>query len=107
MELAGYYQSVPSRTGTEVKAQFERLGLSIADWARANRFSPALVYQILAGRKRCSRGQSHQIAVALGLKQGQIGSLADIGMLLASEQTRGASQTLPHGETESGGAKTS
>ena len=35
------------------EAEFERLGVSIADWARANRFSPALVYQILAGRKRC------------------------------------------------------
>lgn len=107
MNRPGGCQSVPSRTGPELKAEFERLGVSIADWARANGFSPALVYQILAGRKRCARGQSHQIAVALGLKQGQIGSLADIGMQLASEQDGGASQTSPRAETGSEGAKTS
>ena len=67
MNLPSIYQSVPSRTGPELKAEFQRLGVSMADWARANGFSPALVYQILAGRKRCVRGQSHQIAVALGL----------------------------------------
>lgn len=72
-------QSVPSRTGTDLRAEFQRRGLSIAEWARVNGFSCALVYQVLAGRKRCLRGQSHQIAVRLGLKDGEIGSVADIG----------------------------
>lgn len=73
------YQSVPRRTGTDLRAEFERRGLSIAEWARVNGFSSALVYQVLAGRKRCLRGQSHQIAVRLGLKDGEIGTVDDIG----------------------------
>ena len=96
MNLPSIYQSVPSRTGPELKAEFQRLGVSMADWARANGFSPALVYQILAGRKRCVRGQSHQIAVALGLKQGQIGSLSDIGARHATEQ-KSRSLLIPAG----------
>lgn len=105
MNRPDMYPSVPVRTGQEIKSEFERLGVSIADWAREKGFSPALVYQILAGRKRCSRGQSHQIAVVLGLKQGQIGSLADIGALLASEQVSGAPQAQPMAKRESEGAK--
>lgn len=72
-------KSVPIRTLPDLRSEFERLGVSIADWSRTNGFSSALVYQILAGRKRCLRGQSHQIAVRLGLKQGGIGTVADIG----------------------------
>lgn len=105
MNRPGLHQSVPSRTGPELKAEFQRLGLSIADWARANGFSPGLVYQIVAGRKRCARGKSHQIAVALGLKHGQIGSLADLDALLASEQI-GGSQKPPAAETGPEGVKT-
>lgn len=105
MNRPDVYQSVPVRTCPEIKSEFERLGVSIADWARDRGFSPALVYQILAGRKRCSRGQSHQIAVALGLKNGQIGSPADIGALIASEQVSGAPQAPPMAKRESIGAK--
>jgi gp16 family phage-associated protein len=72
-------RSVPTRTAPDLRWVFERLGVSIADWARMNGFSSALVYQVLAGRKRCLRGQSHQIAVRLGLKDGCIGTVADIG----------------------------
>jgi gp16 family phage-associated protein len=73
------YQSVPNRTQEEVREEFLRNGLAIADWARAHGFSAQLVYQVLAGRKRCTRGKSHEIAVRLGLKAGQIGSVASIG----------------------------
>jgi gp16 family phage-associated protein len=79
MKRTNVYQSVPNRTGAELRAEFERRGLSIAEWARAHGFSSGLVYQVLTGRKRCLRGQSHQIAVLLGLKQGEIGSITDIG----------------------------
>lgn len=70
------------RTEAEVKAEFARLGLSIGAWARCHGFSAQLVYQVLAGRKRAVRGQSHEIAVRLGLKRGQIGSIKDIDALL-------------------------
>lgn len=52
--------------------------MSISQWARAHGYSTRLVYQVLAGRMRCVRGQSHEIAVRLGLKQGVIGSVAAI-----------------------------
>ncbi|HET8635831.1 MAG TPA: DNA-binding protein [Acidobacteriaceae bacterium] len=67
-----------TRSAEEVRRAFEVRGLSIAAWARAHGYSSQLVYQILAGRKPCLRGQSHRIAVHLGLKRGLIGSLQDL-----------------------------
>ncbi len=74
------------RSAAEVRAEFARLGLSIGAWARSHGFSAQLVYQVLAGRKRAVRGQSHEIAVRLGLKRGQIGSIEDIDALAACNQ---------------------
>lgn len=73
----------PVRTAAEVRHEFEVRGLSIAAWARARGYSSQLVYQILAGRKPCLRGQSHRIAVQLGLKRGLIGSLQDVDVSAA------------------------
>lgn len=58
------------RTPEEARAWFGYAGISVAQWARENGFSEPLVRAILAGHKRCLRGQSHNIAVALGLKEG-------------------------------------
>lgn len=66
------------RTPAEVRQEFACRGLSIAAWARANGFSPPLVYQVLSGRKQAARGQSHEIAVALTLKIGEAGELQDL-----------------------------
>lgn len=60
------------RTPKQVRAEFDRKGLSIAGWARDHGVSRSLVYEILAGRKKCKRGQSHKVAVLLGLKRGEI-----------------------------------
>lgn len=60
------------RTSDDVRAEFERKGISISSWATANGFSTNLVFEVLAGRKKGVRGQSHKIAVKLGLKQGEI-----------------------------------
>lgn len=49
---------------------FEESGASVAEWARVQGFSCVLVYQVLDGRRKCVRGQSHRIALALGLKDG-------------------------------------
>lgn len=56
----------------EVKAIFARNGVSISEWARQNGFSPNMVHAVLGGRIQCKRGQSHKIAVKLGLKEGVI-----------------------------------
>ncbi|MBK9236731.1 MAG: DNA-binding protein [Rhodoferax sp.] len=51
-----------------IRATFTSDGLSVADWARARNFSLPLVYAVLTGRSKGTRGESHRIAVALGLK---------------------------------------
>lgn len=62
------------KTPEQVKAEFLRKGISVRGWAMANGFNPSLVHEILSGRNNrpCTRGQSHKIAVRLGLKKGEI-----------------------------------
>ena len=60
------------KTPAQARAEFERRGVSIAAWARDHGVSRSLVYEILAGRKRCHRGDSHRIAVLLGMKDGTL-----------------------------------
>jgi gp16 family phage-associated protein len=63
----------PAKTREQVKKEFARKGVSIRAWAIANDFDPKLVYEVLANPERkCMRGQSHKIAVRLGLKEGVI-----------------------------------
>jgi gp16 family phage-associated protein len=64
----------PVKTAKQVKAAFARKGVSVRSWAIANKFCPSLVCEILNEKKgrKCLRGESHKIAVRLGLKQGEI-----------------------------------
>lgn len=59
------------RTADDVKAELNAKGVSISQWATANGFATNLVYEVLRGRPAV-RGQSHRIAVALGLKHGEV-----------------------------------
>ncbi len=52
----------------QVKDDFLNSGKSIAEWARENNFSPDLVYRILKNNRIPQRGESHKIAVQLGIK---------------------------------------
>ena len=61
-----------AKTPAQVRAEFERKGVSVSAWARDHGVNKSLVYEILAGRKKCLRGKSHRIAVLLGLKRGQL-----------------------------------
>jgi len=77
------------RTPLEVKEEFSRRGISISEWARSQGFSTHLVYQVLSGKKKAIRGQSHQIAVALELKEGLVSELKDFPFSrLGSEQSK-------------------
>lgn len=58
------------RTTEEAKAWLVYHGITVSQWAREHGFSQALVREVLAGRKKGLRGQSHNIAVALHLKRG-------------------------------------
>jgi gp16 family phage-associated protein len=48
--------------------RFFEHGISITEWAQEHKFDVHLVYSVLSGRSRATRGESHRIAVALGLK---------------------------------------
>lgn len=67
-----------TRTKAQVLQEFASRGISLAAWARARGYSVPLVYQVLSGEKRGLRGQSHAIAVELGLKRGVIAGLDDL-----------------------------
>lgn len=60
------------RTPQEARAELLQNGISISRWAASNGFSGPLVFEVLNGKRKCVRGQSHDIAVALGLKEGKI-----------------------------------
>ena len=66
------------KSAKEIKKEFSDRGLSISGWAKAHGYSQALVYQVLSGSRKPTRGESHQIAVALGLKEGIIGEYKDL-----------------------------
>lgn len=55
-------------TSEEIKRIFRENGLSVSQFARAHGFSEPLVRAVLSGKNKASRGQSHLIAVTLGLK---------------------------------------
>lgn len=61
-----------TRTPAEARAELQRKGITVSEWAVANGFSVAMVFEVLKGNRKCIRGQSHKIAVALGLKEGEI-----------------------------------
>ncbi len=56
------------QTPGEAYQRFLEEGVSIAGWAIEKGFNPALVYSILHGKRKCIRGQSHKIALCLGIK---------------------------------------
>lgn len=72
----------------EPRSIFVESGISIAEWARAEGFSTALVYQVIDGKRPCVRGQSHRIAVALGLKSGIACDLSQLRAKLAERVSR-------------------
>lgn len=54
---------------SEVRNLFEVGGISVAEWSREHGFPSALVYRVLRGEAKCRRGETHKIAIALGIKQ--------------------------------------
>ncbi|KRC20188.1 DNA-binding protein [Acidovorax sp. Root219] len=60
----------PLRTPEQARAWLDYQGISISQWSRENNVHHSLVREILAGRKKCLRGMSHNIAVLLGMKAG-------------------------------------
>jgi len=68
---------MPLKTRQQVREEFGRNGWSFSAWARKNNYSSGLVMEILRDsdenpRRKCLRGESHNIAVQLGLKEGKV-----------------------------------
>lgn len=60
------------KTRAQIKRQLLRSGVSIREWARAHGYPHGQVRDVLRGRAKGRRGASHNIAVLLGLKDGEI-----------------------------------
>lgn len=62
---------------SDVRAEFARKGWSYSAWATKYGYSPNLVIAIVNDDdhnpiRKCARGASHNIAVQLGLKEGEV-----------------------------------
>ena len=75
-----------TKTPEEVKQIFAERGLSVSGWAKRHGFSQALVYQVLSGKRNPVRGESHRIAMALGLKDGVISDYDELSVSLNSAE---------------------
>ena len=64
-------KSVP-KNRAQVKADFERRGMTVQGWARKNGFHRSTVTRVLAGKSLNRYGDCHKIAVMLGMKKGVI-----------------------------------
>jgi gp16 family phage-associated protein len=53
-------------TNREAQDWFRAKGIAINQWSEERGFNTSLVYAVLQGKRKCLRGQSHQIAVPWG-----------------------------------------
>ena len=60
------------KTVDEVKAEMVRRGMTAAAWAKKHCVSPETVRGVLLGRIKGRSGEAHNVAVLLGLKEGEI-----------------------------------
>lgn len=56
------------KTKEQIKKVFEDKGETFEAWAKRKGFKVRTVYAVLNGQLKASRGISHEIAIALGLK---------------------------------------
>jgi gp16 family phage-associated protein len=68
-----------TRTPQQVRADWRRVGMTQAEWARRHGYPESSVSQVMSGKNACSRGIGHQIAVLLGIKDGEIVEGCDHG----------------------------
>ena len=59
------------RTRAEAREWLQAQGLTAAAWARSNGFPVRVVQEVLRDRAKGNYGVAHDIAVALGIKEGE------------------------------------
>lgn len=69
---AGLSKPVMVKTPEQALKEFHRTGKTVTSWAEEHGFNVSMVYDVLRGNRKCLRGQSHRIAVRLGIKDGVI-----------------------------------
>lgn len=67
----------PLKTRRQVREEYAAKGISLASVAKRHGFNQSLFYEILhdnddAPRRKCLRGESHNIAVTIGIKAGEV-----------------------------------
>ncbi len=65
-------KSMQPKTAAQVREEFANRGESVADFARRHDLLDSTVHQVLNGRQKGTRGESHRAAVLLGLKIGTL-----------------------------------
>lgn len=60
------------KTLQQARDDLNKRGENVAQWARKNGFDPEHVRAVLYGRAKGKWGESHKIAVLLGIKDGEI-----------------------------------
>jgi gp16 family phage-associated protein len=60
------------KTLEQVKTELRRRGETVTGWALKHGFKADDVRAVIYGRSKWSWGESHKIAVTLGLKEGEI-----------------------------------
>lgn len=56
----------------QVRKDLDRQGITMVDWAKKHGYSYQSVQRVLSGHAACKRGQTHDIAVLLGLKEREV-----------------------------------
>lgn len=60
--------SIPQEKFAEAREWFRIRGISCTDWASQHGVDRSVLYAVLSGKSQCIRGESHRVAVLLGLK---------------------------------------
>jgi len=60
------------KTREQALAEIRRSGQTVCGWARKHGFSPRLVRAVIYGVVKGKWGESHKIAILLGIKDGVI-----------------------------------
>lgn len=67
---------IPNEKLAQAREWFVRRGISLKSWADQHNVNRNVLYQVLEGKSLCTRGESHRIAVLLGLKMEAVSDLA-------------------------------
>jgi gp16 family phage-associated protein len=63
---------MPLKTREEVRIEFDRNGTSVSAWAANHNIPRQIVEGLSTGKLKGRRGQAHNAAVMLGLKEGVV-----------------------------------